>query len=323
MIATEVRAPGMEQSSLRGGGSAASSSKSANTAGKKNFTIGSSRSSSSHVITETPDRDSSLVERLRNDDKLKHCVRVKRASMLCLAAALDSGFASGTSRGGCIGVSALSASLSELCVASPENQSASSKLSVSINSVQEPESDEEKKDEELPLKSILRAEKRSPRRKPVIPKSVRWDGLKLDDHAVVLDYNPGGISQKGPSVSIGWEVLETQNTTIDEFEATRGPRRTAKQLKTSKEDREQILMRAGYKKEEIQLAEDLAQAIRASREKSAQDFSIVPQPNTHQPSDNKTLQASGNTTTSIGSAKPGQAKPKQRKAIFRRGMFYR
>lgn len=322
MIDTEVRAPGMDQSQSSLSCGAASSSKRNSTAVGKNGTIGSGRSSSNATSTETPDRDRSLVERLRDDDKLKHCVRVKRASMLCLAAALDSGFASGTPRG-CIGVSALSASLSELCVASPDNKSAKSNRSVSIDSVQEPESDEEKKDEELPLKSILRADKRSPRRKPVIPKSVRWDGLKLVDHAVILDYNPGGISQTGPSVSIGWEALETQNITIDEFEATRGPRRTAKQLKTSKEDREQLLLRAGYKKEEIQLAEDLAQAIRASREKSAQDFSIVPQPNTNQPTDNKTLQASGNTTTSIGIAKRGQAKPKQRKAIFRRGMFYR
>ena len=186
-------------------------------------------------------------------------------------------------------------------------------------------SEEKKEEESQHVKSILRTDNRSPRRKHPVPKSVRWDRLKVYDHAIVLGYNPGGWSQKGPSLSIGPEVLDTQVTTVDEFEATRGPRRTAKQLRTSADNREQLLLRAGYSTEEILLASELAQAIRASREKSAQDFSILPHPGTNQSADQKKhLQASGNKITSIGSrSKKEDDKAGKRKSVFRRGMFYR
>ena len=265
-----------------------------------------------------PHSERSLVEQLRNDENLKRCLRVKRASMLCLAAALDSGF---SVRGTSLVVSALAlGSLNGLCVV----QSPESKTSSSDVSVEEPDIDDEKKEEESTLKSILRTDNRSPRRRASVPKAVRWDRLKIDDHAIVLGYNPGGMAQKGPSLEIGPDVLDMQITTIDEFEATRGPRRTVKQLRSSSEDREQKLLRAGYNTEEIQLAAELAQAIRWSREKSAQDFSILPQPsNNHTPAA-KQLQASGNTTTSIGTiSKKGEQRASKRKSVFRLGMFYR
>ena len=305
----QVRGPWPEDSRVPGGTRGGSSS---------------SASVKAAAIPITPEeRGRSLVERLRHDENLLRCLRVKRASMLCLAAAFDTGFAL---RNPCYGTSALSSSLNELCVVqSPENKPRNRER-VSVEEASETTSSEEKKEEEPEsnVKSILRTDNRSPRRKPPIPKSVRLDRLKVDDHAIILGYNPGGITQKGPSIAIGSEILDTQVTTVDEFEATRGPRRTAKQLRKSPDDREQLLKRAGYKPEEIALAAELAQTIRWSREKSAQDFSILPQPGTtNQTANQKHLQASGNKTTSIGHSKKAEEKSGKKKSVFRRGMFYR
>lgn len=307
MLAMQVRGPWPEDSHIRGGPRGGSSS---------------SASVKAATTTITPEeRGHSLVEQLRNDENLIRCLRVKRASMLCLAAAFDTGFAL---RNPCYGASALSSSLNELCVVqSPENKT-SSRERVSVEASDRTSSEEKKEEEpESTVKSILRTDNRSPRRKPPIPKSVRWDRLKVDDHAIILGYNPGGITQKGPSLAIGSEVLDTQVTTVDEFEATRGPRRTPKQLRKSPDDREQLLKRAGYKPEEITLAAELAQTIRWSREKSAQDFSILPQPGTTNQATHQKLQASGNKTTSIGHGKKAEEKSGKKKSVFRRGMFYR
>jgi len=103
------------------------------------------------------------------------------------------------------------------------------------------------------------------------PKSVRFDTVEIREHASILGCNPGVTS--GPPLTICWKVLNSQILPLEEYEASRGPRRSALFLKRSKTEREQLLLRSGFDKDQIQKAEELAKAIRSSREESAAERS--------------------------------------------------
>jgi len=105
-------------------------------------------------------------------------------------------------------------------------------------------------------------------------KLVRFDTLQIHDHVIILGCNPGQPTTKGAPLAIDWEVIETQRLSVDEFEATRGPRRSAKQLRLSQEYREDLLLRIGYTTKQIELGTELAQVVRTMREWSAMDFGV-------------------------------------------------
>lgn len=107
-----------------------------------------------------------------------------------------------------------------------------------------------------------------------IPKSVRFDTVKIHKHAIIPGYNPGGTLGGGPPLDIDWLELNTEMFPLDEFEAMRGPRRDAHALQRTKEDRWQVLLGQGFSQEAIQLAEDLAETIRLQRQISALDLPI-------------------------------------------------
>jgi len=103
------------------------------------------------------------------------------------------------------------------------------------------------------------------------PKSVRYDTVEIREHASILGCNPGGTT--GPPLTICWKVLNTQILPLDEYEMTRGPRRSVLFLKRSKREREHLLVESGFSAEEIAKAEALAQAIRDSRDESSKERS--------------------------------------------------
>jgi len=105
-------------------------------------------------------------------------------------------------------------------------------------------------------------------------KSVRFGTLEIHRHAIILGYNPGG-TLGGPPLDIDWLALDTEIHALEDFETTRGPRRDACALKRTKEDRRQVLQSQGYTQEVIQIAEELAEAIRLQRQISALDFQLV------------------------------------------------
>ena len=101
------------------------------------------------------------------------------------------------------------------------------------------------------------------------PKSVRFDAVQIHEHASILGCNPGGKS--GPPLSISWKALNTQSLSLEEYEETRGPRQKAADMRLSEAEREQLLAKVGFDAMEIQLAAEIAQAVRDAREKSFQD----------------------------------------------------
>ena len=102
-------------------------------------------------------------------------------------------------------------------------------------------------------------------------KSVRFDTVEIHEHASILGCNPGGTG--GPPLTICWRVLRTQILPLDDYEATRGPRRSDLFLRSSQAERVRLLRESGCDKEEIARAEALAGAIRASRDESSRERS--------------------------------------------------
>jgi len=102
-------------------------------------------------------------------------------------------------------------------------------------------------------------------------KSVRFDAVEIHEHASILGCNPGG--KAGPPLSISWKALHTQSLPLEEYEETRGPRQKAANMRLSEAEREQLLAKLGFDAVEIQLAVQIAQAIRDARERSFHDNS--------------------------------------------------
>jgi len=118
---------------------------------------------------------------------------------------------------------------------------------------------------------ILRAKRRSGQLQITHQKKVRFASMEIHHHNTILGDNPGSPSTTGASLTIDWEVLNSRSLSVDTFEETRGPRQSKKDLKLSKESRAQLLRRAGFSPAHIQMATNLAQAIRNARKISAQD----------------------------------------------------
>lgn len=121
-----------------------------------------------------------------------------------------------------------------------------------------------KRDEDETVENSTLSESVAPK------KSVRFDSVEIREYATILGCNPGGI-KGGPPLTIDWEPLNAKILALEEYESTRGPRRKVAFLRLSKEEREQLLVDLGFNPLEIQLADQLCEAIRSSRGASAQD----------------------------------------------------
>ena len=75
-------------------------------------------------------------------------------------------------------------------------------------------------------------------------KKVTFDSLDVHEHAILLGDNPSVSS--GPPLTISWEAQASVHLSIDEYEASRPPRRHKEEMHVPREIREDWLRQAGY-----------------------------------------------------------------------------
>ena len=79
---------------------------------------------------------------------------------------------------------------------------------------------------------------------PPNTKKVTFDSLHVREHAVILGDNPSVSS--GPPLTISWEAQASLHLSLDEYEASRPPRRHKEEMHVPREIREDWLRHAGY-----------------------------------------------------------------------------
>ena len=86
--------------------------------------------------------------------------------------------------------------------------------------------------------------------------------------------NPGGFF--GPPITIGWDAQSELKISLDEFEETRPPRRTASQMNIPQSVRFQMLRNAGYTRGEIQMALRDVSIARRERRRTIEIMNLAP-----------------------------------------------
>ena len=97
--------------------------------------------------------------------------------------------------------------------------------------------------------SLFRAARRR-RRKVVIAGGVAFGTCEIREYPMTLGDNPGG--NWGPPLTISWDFQSTVILAVDEFETEHPSRRTSSQMIIPIKLREDILMKAGFTRGEIQ-----------------------------------------------------------------------
>lgn len=117
------------------------------------------------------------------------------------------------------------------------------------------------------LKPALRKERRSPD-DLLASRSVSFDKVDIKEFPMTLGDHPSAAS--GPPVALDWEKIERERLLdLNEYEASRSPRRSRKQLKLSLRDRKGILQRQ-FSVDEVNKAWQEARAIREQRRETIQ-----------------------------------------------------
>lgn len=115
------------------------------------------------------------------------------------------------------------------------------------------------------LKPALRKEKGPDL---VASRSVSFDKVDIKEFPMTLGDHPSAAS--GPPVALDWEKVERERVIdLNEYEASRSPRRSRKQLKLSLRDRKGILQRQ-FSADEVDKAWKEARAIREQRRETIQ-----------------------------------------------------
>ena len=97
--------------------------------------------------------------------------------------------------------------------------------------------------------------------------SVQFESVEIREYDMILGDNPS--SQYGPPVTIDWDYEVTSSKTLDEYEETRKPRRTPRQLVMNERRRRHVLTDlAGYTQDELVRAEKDGKKIRQQRERT-------------------------------------------------------
>jgi hypothetical protein len=116
------------------------------------------------------------------------------------------------------------------------------------------------------MKPALRKEKRADR--SGMRNSVSFDTVDIKEFPMTLGDHPSAAS--GPPIALNWDVVERERSfKLDEYEASRSPRRTRRQLKLSLRDRKGILQKQ-FTAEEVLMAWSEAKAIREQRKETVQ-----------------------------------------------------
>jgi hypothetical protein len=103
---------------------------------------------------------------------------------------------------------------------------------------------------------------------PFPDRSVSFDKVNIKEFPMTLGDHPSASS--GPPVALDWDKVERQRSLgLDEYENSRSPRRTRRQLKLSLRDRRGILQRQ-FSADEVNQAWSEARAIREQRKETIQ-----------------------------------------------------
>lgn len=96
---------------------------------------------------------------------------------------------------------------------------------------------------------------------------VTFDSVEISEHPITLGVNPA-VADGGPPIEIEWECQSYELTTVDDFEQSKeGNLRTIKKLRA--EARIDLLLKAGFTREELVRTEDEMSNIRLMREMSS------------------------------------------------------
>ena len=115
------------------------------------------------------------------------------------------------------------------------------------------------------LKPALRKDHKRP---DLSSRSVSFDKVDIKEFPMTLGDHPSAVS--GPPVALDWErILRERCVLLDEYEASRSPRRNRKQLKLSLRDRRGELQKQ-FSAEEVNQAWKEARAIREQRRETIQ-----------------------------------------------------
>ena len=115
------------------------------------------------------------------------------------------------------------------------------------------------------LKPALRKDHKRPN---LASRSVSFDKVDIKEFPMTLGDHPSAVS--GPPVALDWErILRERSVLLDEYEASRTPRRNRKQLKLSLRDRRGELQKH-FSAEEVNKAWKEARAIREQRRETIQ-----------------------------------------------------
>lgn len=116
--------------------------------------------------------------------------------------------------------------------------------------------------------SLLKPALRKERRHELASRSVSFDTIDIKEFPMTLGDHPSAAT--GPPVTLDWEkVARERCIALDEYEASRSPRRNRKQLKLSMRDRKGILQKQ-FTAEEVNKAWSEAKAIREQRRETIQ-----------------------------------------------------
>jgi len=91
--------------------------------------------------------------------------------------------------------------------------------------------------------SVTETPKQRQSKRPGHKKSVSFASLDIREYNIVIGDHP--CCTMGCPLSLGWEYSESSSLSLDQYEATRSPRRNRRDLRTTCEQRRQILSEDG------------------------------------------------------------------------------
>lgn len=90
--------------------------------------------------------------------------------------------------------------------------------------------------------------------------TVKFNSVEVREHAYTLgsDSRHPDATTSGPPIDLSWDAHSKSIVSVDDYEASRGPRREINMLRKSEEERFRILKDAGYHSDELQAASSIA-----------------------------------------------------------------
>jgi hypothetical protein len=111
------------------------------------------------------------------------------------------------------------------------------------------------------------------RRKALLTDGVVFDRIEIREYPVTLGDNPGG--NWGPPLQLSWDYQDSVTVTVEEFETQHPPRRSGTQINIPKRVREDMLIKAGFSRMEIQEGVKQANLTRNRRKRTTESMQLA------------------------------------------------